>query len=309
MKILSETDLAGLASSPVSVAIGVFDGVHLGHRAVIRHTLAEARRFGGLAVGVTFDRHPASVVAPERTPPLLCPLWRRLEALSELGLDAVLVHTFDETFSRQTAEQFVVRLRTGFARLASVTVGASFVFGHGRTGTVEELARLGRAGGFEVHGLPAVEISGELVSSTRLRELVAAGSFDHAAVLLGRRHTVAGEVTMGDRLGRTFGFPTANLEVTGLALPPAGVYAGYAMWGGCRVPAAVNLGRRPTVDGSPGPLRLEAHLPGFEGDLYGRRVELDLHRYLRAEQRFPSREALVARIAADVAEVRRWAGN
>lgn len=309
MKILSEAGLPGMAQGPVCLAIGVFDGVHLGHRAVIRQTITEARRHGGAAVAITFDRHPAAIVAPDRRPPLLCPLWRKLEALAELGLDAAVVYPFDESFSRQSAAQFVDRLRTGFGALGSVTVGASFVFGHGRTGNLEELGRLGQHHGFEVHGLPPVEISGEVVSSTRLRELVAAGELDRVATLLGRRHTLAGEVVRGDRLGRQLGFPTANVDVEGLVLPPLGVYAGYATWQGCRIPAAVNVGRRPTVDGTTSVIRVEAHLPGFEGDLYGRRMELDLHSQLRTEQKFPSKDALVEQITRDVAVVRAWAGN
>jgi riboflavin kinase/FMN adenylyltransferase len=309
MKILSEAGLPGMAQGPVCLAIGVFDGVHLGHRAVIRQTLSEARRRGGAAVAITFDRHPAAIVAPDRKPPLLCPVWRKLEALAQLGLDATVVYAFDESFSRQSAAQFVDRLRTGFGVLGSVTVGASFVFGHGRTGNLDELGRLGACHGFEVHGLPPVEISGEVVSSTRLRELVANGEFDRAATLLGRRHTLAGEVIQGDRLGRKLGFPTANVDVDGLVLPPQGVYAGYAMWEGCRIPAAVNIGRRPTLDGSISAIRVEAHLPGFEGDLYGRRMELDLHTRLRPEQKFPSLEALVEQIGRDVAAVRVWSGN
>lgn len=309
MKILSEAGLPGMAQGPACLAIGVFDGVHLGHRAVIRQTLSEARRKGGAAIAITFDRHPAAIVAPDRKPPLLCPVWRKLEALAELGLDAAVVYSFDEHFSRQSAGEFVDRLRAGFGVLGSVTVGASFVFGHGRTGNLEELGRLGALHGFEAHGLPPVEIAGEVVSSTRLRELVAQGDFDRAATLLGRRHTLAGEVIQGDRLGRKLGFPTANLDVEGLVLPPLGVYAGYAIWEGCRFPAAVNIGRRPTIEGTLSEIRVEAHMPGFEGDLYGRRMELDLHTRLRTEQKFPSREALVAQITRDVAAVRAWSGN
>ncbi len=311
MKILSEAGPAGVPAKPVSLAIGVFDGVHLGHQAVIQRTLEEARAHGSLAVAVTFDRHPNSTVAPGRVPQLLCPLWRRLNLLESLGLDAVLVYAFDADFCRQPAEAFIERLRRGFGSVASISVGASFVFGHRRGGNLDLLRQLGGIAGFSVHGLAPVRVGDEVVSSSRLRELVVAGDFDRAALFLGRRHSLAGEVVTGDRLGRRLGFPTANLDVTGLVLPPNGVYAARACCaeGNQRHPAAVNIGRRPTVDGSPSGIRVEAHLLGFEGDLYGRRLHLELHQRLRTEERFPSREALVAQISRDVDAVREWAGK
>lgn len=312
MRILAEAIPAGAlkpGASGVALAIGVFDGVHLGHLEVIRHTLADAGAAGAASVGVTFDRHPNAIVAPDRTPPLLCPLWRRLEALDAAGLDAVLVCRFDADFSRQPAEDFIGRLRVGFGSVSAISVGSGFVFGHRRGGNLELLRQLGARHGFRVNGVAPVQVDGEAVSSTRIRDHVAAGEWDRAAALLGRRHTLAGEVVPGDRLGRQLGFPTANLGVEGLALPPNGVYAGFACWDGHRHPAAVNIGRRPTVDGTPSGLRVEAHLPGYSGDLYGRRMELELHHRLRAEVRFPGREALVAQIGRDVAAVAAWAEN
>lgn len=309
MKILSEAGLPGLPAAPVSLAIGVFDGVHLGHRAVIERTLAEARSRNALAIAVTFDRHPNATLAPDRNPPLLCPLWRKLELLGDLGLDAALVCTFDLEFSRQPAELFLQRLRAGFGSIASISVGSSFCFGHGRGGNLGLIRADGERQGYTVHGLAPVELAGETVSSTRLRELVAEGELARASALLGRPHALCGEVVAGDRIGRQLGFPTANLAVAGLVLPPCGVYAGYVVWEGRRHPAAVNVGRRPTVDGSPSGIRVEAHLPGFAEDLYGRRLGFELHRHLRAEQRFPSREALVAQIGRDVEAVRRWAAG
>lgn len=309
MKILSEAARGSLPPGPVSLAIGVFDGVHLGHQAVLRRTLEEARAHRARAVAVTFDRHPNSIVAPERTPSMLCPLWRRLASFEALGLDATLVCTFNEEFCRQPAEAFIESLRTGFGTIVSICVGATFVFGHNRGGNLELLRTLGSAGKFAVHGLPPVQVENETVSSTRLRELVGNGDWDRAERFLGRRHTLAGEVVTGDRIGRRLGFPTANLDVTGLVLPPNGVYAGLASWENRSHPVAVNIGRRPTVDGSTPAIRVEAHLPDFEGDLYGRRMELDLHRRLRAEERFPSREALMLQIGRDVAAVRQWAAT
>ncbi len=306
MKILTESALPEPGSPVTCLAIGVFDGVHLGHQAVIRRTIEEARACGGQAVAVTFDPHPQSVLTPDRAPLLLCPVWRKLEALADTGLDAALVFRFDPAFGQQPPEAFVERLRASFPGLASISVGAGFRFGHGRAGDLRALHRLGESRGFSVWGIPPVEVGGEVVSSSRLRELFAAGELDRVALLLGRRHALTGEVEAGNRLGRQLGFPTANLGVGGLVLPPPGVYAAFALGAGhgIRYPAAVNLGRRPTVDGPGAEFRVEAHLLSFSGDLYGRRIELELHERLRDEARFPSREALVEQIRRDVETVR-----
>ncbi len=309
MRLLAEPSRVGPGPAPVSLAIGVFDGVHLGHEAVIRQTLADARTARGQAVVVTFDRHPNAVVAPERTPPMIYPLWRRLDVLAGLGLDATLVFTFDVEFSRQTGEEFLGNLLRGFERVVSVCVGAGFVFGYRRSGDVDLLKRLGAREGFQVHGIEPLTLEGAPISSTRVRDCIGAGDFPGASRLLGRRYGLAGEVRPGDRLGRHLGFPTANLDVTGLVLPPSGVYAAIAIAPGLRHAAAVNIGTRPTVDGESGEKRVEAHLQGFDGDLYGRRLEIEFDHRLRGEKRFPSRSALADQIREDVGAVRDWAGN
>ena len=307
MRILADAVPLGAPPGPVSLAVGVFDGVHLGHRAVIQRTIEDARSAGGVAVVVTFDRHPSAVLAPASAPQMLLPLWRRLEAIGESGVEATLVFAFDEEFSRQPAAAFVERLVRGFGSVAGISVGAGFVFGHRRSGNLEVLRELGRRHGFAVHGVPPVTIAGEVVSSTRIRELVAAGDLGRAGALLGRAYTLAGEVVAGDRLGRQLGFPTANLDVPGLVLPPRGVYAAWARTAGRRLPAAVNIGVRPTVDGTAAVPRVEAHLLGFAGELYGARLELELASRLREERRFPSPAALRTAIGEDVAAVRSWA--
>ncbi|MCC7373301.1 MAG: riboflavin biosynthesis protein RibF [Verrucomicrobiales bacterium] len=309
MKVLADAEPLGAPPLPASLAIGVFDGVHLGHAAVIRQTLAEARASSGVAVAVTFDRHPDAIVAPDRTPPLLYPLWRRLEALESLGITTALVFPFDAEFRAQPAEAFVQRLTRGFGKIASISVGTQFVFGHGRGGNVELLQRLGRDQGFSVHPIPPCSHGDKPISSTRIRELVAKGAFAEASALLGRPYTLGGAVIEGDRLGRTLGFPTANLAVAGLVLPPLGVYAAVAHVNGQPRAAAVNIGRRPTLASPVAETRVEAHLLDFDGDLYGNRLELQLAQRLRPETRFPSRDALVGQIGRDVQEVRQWAGN
>lgn len=309
MKILDRPQPFGSAPDPVVLAIGVFDGVHLGHAEVIRQTLGDARAAGGRAVVVTFDRHPNAVVAPQRQPLMLYPLWRRLEVIASLGVEAALVFAFDLEFSRQPAEMFVDRLIAGFGKVAGICVGSGFVFGHGRSGEVNLLRRLGAERGFAVRGIEPLTLEGEVISSTRLRELVAAGDLQRATACLGRSYGVAGEVVRGDQLGRRLGFPTANLSVDGLVLPPLGVYAGFACGEGLRAPAAINIGRRPTVERTAGEVRVEAHLPGYTGDLYGRRLHVELHERIRGEERFPSVETLRERIGRDVDQVRIWARN
>lgn len=308
MKVLTDAEPQGIPPQPACLAIGVFDGVHLGHAAVIRQTLADARATSGIAVAVTFDRHPDAIVAPERTPPLLYPLWRRLEALTSLGVSTALVFPFDAEFRSQPAEAFVERLTRGFGKVASIAVGNQFVFGHGRGGNVALLQRLGQERGFVVHPVPPFTLDDKPVSSTRIREKVAAGDLIGASALLGRPYSLCGEVMAGDRLGRTLGFPTANVSAAGLVLPPMGVYAAVAHIQGQRRPAAVNIGRRPTVSGSALETRVEAHLLDFEGDLYGARAELELAECLRPEIRFSSRQALAEQIGRDVHQVRQWAG-
>jgi riboflavin kinase/FMN adenylyltransferase len=309
MKVLVDAEPLGCPAAPASLAIGVFDGVHLGHAAVIRQTLKEARASSGVAVAVTFDRHPDAIVAPDRTPPLLYPLWRRLEALESLGITTALVFPFDAEFRAQPAEAFVNRLTRGFGKVASISVGTQFVFGLGRAGNVELLQRLGHEQGFVVHPIPPWSLGDKPVSSTRIRELVAKGDLEGASMLLGRPYSLGGEIIEGDRLGRTLGFPTANLSVSGLVLPPMGVYAAIALINGRRFAAAVNIGRRPTLANNATETRVEAHLLDFDGDVYGHRLELQFAQALRPETRFPDRQALVEQIARDIQQVRLWAGN
>jgi riboflavin kinase/FMN adenylyltransferase len=309
MKFMTNAGPVGEPPQPVSLAVGVFDGAHLGHASVIQETLREAKRHGGVAVAVTFDRHPTSVLAPDRAPPMIYPLWRRLEALEDLGMGAALVFAFDEEFSRQPATVFVERLLAGFQRVAAIVVGTNFVFGHGRSGNVALLERMAAERGFVARAVPGRLLGGEIISSTRVRERIAAGDFEGASELLGRPYALAGEVEAGDRLGRTLGFPTANLRVDGLALPPPGVYAARAVMGKISRPAAVNVGTRPSIQANGATVRVEAHLLDFAGDLYGERMELEFRFRIRGEERFPSRDALARRIGEDVEAVRAWAGN
>jgi riboflavin kinase / FMN adenylyltransferase len=280
--------------------MGFFDGVHLGHQQIIRQTVTDARQHEALPLVLTFDRHPNTVVAPHRVPPLIYSLPQRLRALEALGAEALLLLQFDQALSRRSGEDFVRWLGAELGPIRSICVGASFLFGHKRSGNVELLRRLGAGMGFTVHGLSAVALDGNIVSSTRIRERIMAGDLDGAGQMLGRAYSLAGKVITGDGLGRQLGFPTANLDVAGLALPPNGVYAVQAEMEGKKFRAVANLGRRPTLRNPQPELRLEVHLLDFSGDLYGRELELGFVERLRDEQKFGSLDELRQQIANDI---------
>ncbi len=284
----------------VCLAIGFFDGVHLGHQQIIRQTITDARKHGALALVITFDQHPNTIVAPARVPPLIYSLPQKLRTIETLGPEAALVIHFDKVFSQKTGEEFIRELAGAWSGIQSICVGANFVFGHKRSGNVDLLKKLGNELKFSVHGMAAVSLDGRTVSSTRIREAIRAGDLDAASQMLGRAYSIAGPVIEGDKLGRKLGFPTANLDATGLALPPCGVYAIHAIVRGNTHRAVLNIGTRPTL-GNPNPsLRIEAHLLDFTGELYGEEMEIVFAEKLRDEQKFPSVDELKAQIARDI---------
>lgn len=293
----------------VSVAIGVFDGVHLGHQQVIRRALSDAQQQDGLAVVVTFDRHPNAIVAPDRLPEAIQTPAQKLRALEALGVDATWVIRFDAAFSQQTGEEFVRMLCRDFGRVHSVCVGHDFTFGRKRSGNVALLGALGAELGFATHGLAAVALDGEIVSSTRIREVIRSGNLYAASQMLGRCHALAGAVVKGDQVGRKLGFPTANLAVTGMVLPPGGVYAVRAQWDGHWHRGVLNIGFRPTVNSPTPELRAEVHLLDFAADLYGRELEVVFVERLREERKFPSLDALREQIAADIRQAESLFGD
>lgn len=289
----------------VCVAIGVFDGVHLGHQQVIRRALADAQQQDGFAVVVTFDRHPNAVVAPDKVPPAVQSLPQKLRALQSNGVDATWLIHFDAAFSRQSGEEFVRGLARDFGRLYSVCVGSDFTFGCKRSGNVALLNTLGRELGFAVHGLSAVALDGDVVSSTRIREAIRSGNLYGASQMLGRCYSLAATVVKGDQLGRKLGFPTANLDVRGMVAPPNGVYAARARVGERWFRAVLNIGMRPTVSLPAPEPRVEAHLLGFNEEIYGGEMELTFVERLREERKFSSLDALKAQIALDVVSAER----
>jgi riboflavin kinase / FMN adenylyltransferase len=243
-------------------------------------------------------------VAPERVPPLICSLPQKLRALEATGVSATWLIQFDEAFSRHPGDQFIRDLVRGFGRIHGIYVGRDFHFGYKRSGNWALLENLGPELDFRLPALDTVILDGQVVSSTRIREAIRAGQLESAGRLLGRPYALAGCVVRGDQIGRQLGFPTANLDVAGLVLPPNGVYAVRARSQGQACDAVLNIGFRPTL-ASPAPqLRVEAHLLDFAGDLYGQELELTLVGKLRDEQTFPSLDALKLQIARDVAAAR-----
>jgi riboflavin kinase / FMN adenylyltransferase len=295
-------------SRKVCLAIGVFDGVHLGHQQIIRQTIADARRHDGLAVVLTFDRHPSAIVAADRVPPLIYSMPQKFRTIASLGADALLLLRFDQTFSQQAGETFIRQLARDVGRIQSICVGADFVFGHQRSGNVALLEKLGAELNFTVHGIAAVALDGQTVSSTRVRDAIRAGDFDVASQMLGRPYSLAANIVAGDRLGQQLGFPTANLETQGFVLPPNGVYAAHATVAGQTHRAVANLGHRPTLQQPTPQLRVEVHLLDFSGQIYGQEMEVTFAARLRPEIKFPSVEALREQIGRDVAAARELMG-
>ncbi len=296
-----------------AVAIGAFDGVHLGHRAVLRlvRDLARARDLS--ATVMTFDRHPAEVVRPQSAPCLLTTLEQKLELLGATGeVDECFVLTFDAARSKEPAEQFVEEILASVLRARVVVVGADFHFGYRRHGDVPLLQRMGAELGFETIGLGLVApADAPPYSSTRVRQLLGAGDVAGAAAILGRMHEVRGPVEHGDQRGRELGFPTANVSVPErICLPSDGVYAGtFTAADGVERVAALSLGRRPTFYAEHGLLLLEAHVLDFDGDLYDQVATVRFGDRLRGQERFERVDALVAQMRRDVDATRTWSST
>ncbi len=289
------------------LSIGNYDGVHLGHQAILRRVVERARSLGVPGIAMTFDPHPLKVLAPERAPRLLTLLPQRLELLRRTGLDAVLVVPFTERFARTPAERFVRELLVERLAVREVYIGAAFRFGADREGTVDLLAALGRRLGFSAEGIPAVTVDGDPVSSTRVRRAVAHGDVSTAWRLLGRPTFVDGAVFEGQRLGRKLGFPTLNIAVENELYPAHGVYVtGVHIPSFGRTFAAVtNIGVRPTLYENFG-TTVESHLLDFTADVYRERVRLFFFERLRDERVLGSPMALVAQIRRDVEAARAW---
>ena len=295
---------ASLQGQRACVAVGNFDGVHLGHRALVAAARAAAAAGGGTPVVLTFDPHPARVLAPDSAPRALMTLSQKARVLERLGVRVLAVLPFTAEVARAAPDEFAARVLQGALGAEAVVVGDNFHFGRGRAGDVSVLRALGGDLGFRVVEVPPVMVDGLRVSSSRVREALTVGEARVAAALLGRPHHVEGRVVRGAGRGRTIGVPTANLQPGGQMLPALGVYAAWCWPEGASVATAgvVNIGRRPTFDD--GAVSVEAHLLDYEGDLYGQALGLSFVDRLREERAFPGPEALVRQIGQDIAEAR-----
>ena len=289
---------------PLHLAIGVFDGLHLGHQEVIRQAREAAIALGGTAVVVTFDPHPIRVLRPAQAPNLLTSTRHKEVILARLGMLHLLEIPFTTEFATNSAEAFVDLLRERCQPLGSISVGCDWAFGKDRQGTLATLQSLGTLHRFQVHGTPRVCVDEEPISSTRIRHTVEAGDFAAAQKLLGREYSVLGTIVKGRQLGRKIGFPTANLASLAEQLPPVGVYAVKARYQDTFLPAVANLGYRPTVAEGERERLLEVHLLDFDEDIYDQELEVKFIQRLRSEMRLGSLDELKDQIARDTLTAR-----
>ena len=284
----------------VCCAIGMFDGVHLGHQQVIRQAVSDAHQLETTSLCITFDQHPARVVSPEIAPLLIQNQRQRLDAIETLGIEATLILPFDEAMSQISGEEFIRGLSIDLGHISSICVGSNFAFGHQRSGNLEVLKQLGHELNFTTHGLASVSLDGQTVSSTRIREAISNGHLDAAGQMMGREYALSGIVVPGDQQGRQLGFRTANVDVRGLCTPPHGVYAAHAEVNGKPFRAAVNIGLRPTLKNPHPSLHVEAHLLDFAEDIYEQTCTLNFVGKLRDERDFESIDGLKTQIEKDV---------
>ena len=285
---------------PSVVTVGMFDGVHRGHRMLFDRVFEEAKRLQARSAVVTFDPHPLEVLAPDKAPCILTTLEQRLALFEEAGFDVALVLPFNRELAALTPIEFAREALVEELHVCKVLVGEDFRFGHDRAGNVATLADIGHAEGFECEAVGLLEGDEGKISSSDVRLLLREGHVEAAASLLGRGYRLAGEVMHGDERGRALGFPTANLKPHPRAcLPGLGVYAGWWCWDGKRLPAAINVGVRPTFKTDDAPL-CEAYVLDFDQDLYGERGEVEFTAFLRPEAKFESVDALIEQMHADV---------
>jgi riboflavin kinase/FMN adenylyltransferase len=280
------------------VTLGNFDGIHLGHQALIGGAVAEAKRLGVPAAVLTFEPHPLKVLAPERAPKMLLAHKDKMQLLQHLGVEMVVVQHFDLSFAKISAEEFVRDLLVGRLKAKKILVGRDLRFGQGRKGSVDDLVHWGSNLGFEVGVVEPILVHGARVSSSQIRQLIDDGRVEDVEPMLGRYHFLSGRVTGGHRRGRDLGFPTANISTRTEVLPLDGIYATLFHLGERRFLSASSVGLNPTFGA--GPRTIESFILNFDNDIYGEAVKLSFVKRIRDEMKFTSVEALIARIRADV---------
>ena len=305
MDILRSIEGLGPVQGPVHLAIGVFDGLHLGHQAVIKQALASSHETAGKTIVLTFHPHPIKILRPEKAPRLLTSTQHKIRLIESTGVDAVLILEFTKEFSKTPPRVFVEQLVDATRELRQICVGEAFTFGVNRSGSVQLLKELSKELAFELASVAPVVVDGKVVSSTLIRSAVEAGDLASASRYLGRSFTILGTVSEGRQLGRQLGFPTANLRAHNEQFPPNGVYAARAWLRSHEYGGVVNIGVRPTIENESGERLLELHLFDFDEQVYGEDIEVAFLKYLRPEQKFPDLQSLRSQIQHDALAARK----
>lgn len=297
MEIFRHIEDRNLSIARPVLSLGNFDGIHLGHQALLQRVVQDAKALGGRSVVLTFEPHPLAVLAPERAPRLILTHKDKMLLLQSSGVDVVIIQAFNSSFANVEAAEFVRRYLVERLKVHKMWVGRDLRFGKGRKGRVEDLIRLGAEDGFEVGIVDPVELEGVRVSSSRIRKLIEQGEVHKVPRFLGRYHFVSGRVIPGYQRGRQLGFPTANIVPRTEVLPLDGIYATYLQLDGRQWPSVSNIGVNPTF--GEGPRTIETYIFDFSGDLYGRSVKLCFVKRIREEKKFSSAETLVEQMEKD----------
>ena len=284
------------------LTLGNFDGVHLGHQAIFRKVVDRAKAINGTSIAFTFEPHPLKVLAPDRSPRLLNTFHSKMRLIESSGIQVAICADFTREFAEQNPEEFARRVLVEGLGVKEVYIGYDYAFGKGREGSIASLTAMGTAHGFLVGVVDAVKVDDTVVSSSLVRDLVSNGRVDEAAHYLGRFYSIEGNVVHGESRGRSLGFPTANIHTMNELLPAYGVYAVRVLVGGRTIEGVASLGVRPTF--GDGPVSIEVFLFDYEGDLYGKHLEMSFIKRLRGEEKFPDVEALVRQMHKDVEEAR-----
>jgi riboflavin kinase/FMN adenylyltransferase len=284
------------------LTLGNFDGVHLGHQAIFQKVVARAKEVKGTSIAFTFEPHPLKIIAPERSPKLLNTFHGKMKLIECSGIQVVVCAEFNREFADQNPEEFARRVLVEGLGVREVYVGYDYAFGKGREGSIASLRAMGERYGFAVGVVEAVQVNGTVVSSSLVRDLVTEGRVEEAPRFLGRFYSIEGNVVHGSSRGHSLGFPTANIQTANELLPAFGVYAVRASVGGRTVDGAASIGVRPTF--GDGPVSIEVFLFDFDGDLYGKHVEVAFIRRLRGEQKFSDADALVRQMHKDVEQAK-----
>ena len=282
------------------VALGTFDGVHRGHRVLINSAIEEAKKNGGISVVYTFLNHPLEIIAPERVPKMINTIDEKLRLLEEMGVDYVVLQTFDEKYAETSKEEFIDKILIEYLGAKEIFVGFNYTFAERGSGNVEYLRKVAPEKGIKLNEIKAIEYKGQVLSSTLIRKFILEGKIEEANMFLGRPFFISGEVEHGKKLGRVLGFPTANLKVVNKVYPPFGIFGGTVLIEGEKEKynAVVNIGKNPTL--KPGELSVEVHILDFNRDIYGKKIDVSIEKHLRYEKKFGSMEELRQGIRNDV---------